>query len=145
MRICNGRRSAAVQLNSPGIEQFLNGNPNGHQARADDAWAFCPVLASLGYPCDLSFLSGRIPVILQNPDAVLIVAASESDKAIGLVSLHFIPQLGLQGHVARIGFLVVDQRYHRLGVGRLLESYAEKLSGDRSCDRMVSNSIFRRR
>src|SRR5271170_603684 len=105
-------------------------------ARVDDAEAFSPLLTSLGYPSDPSFLRTRIPIILQNPDAVLLVATSEAtDYPVGLLSLHFIPQLGLQGDVARIGFLVVDESCHGSGIGKLLESHAEKLSRDRGCDR----------
>jgi GNAT superfamily N-acetyltransferase len=113
---------------------------NVRQARVDDAEAFSPMLGSLGYPCDPSFLSERISLILQNPDAVLLVVTSENDQAVGVLSLHFIPQLGIQGDVARIGFFVVDENYHGFGVGKVLETYAEKLSRDRGCDRMASNS-----
>jgi GNAT superfamily N-acetyltransferase len=109
-------------------------------AMADDAEAFSPLLALLGYPGDPSSLRTRIHVILNNPDAVLLVATSESsDKAIGLLSMHFIPQLGLEGDVARLGFLVVDENCHTSGIGKLLESHAEKLARERGCDRMVLN------
>ena len=107
-------------------------------ATVQDACTFSSLLASLGYPSEPSFLRSRISVILKNPDAVLIVAVSESsDKVVGLLSMHFIPQLGLQGDVARIGFLVVDETHHRDGIGSMSESHAEKLSRDRGCDRMV--------
>ena len=49
-------------------------------AMVDDAEAFSPLLASLGYPSDTSSLRTRIAVILKNPDAVLLVATSESSK-----------------------------------------------------------------
>jgi len=107
-------------------------------ATVDDAEAFSPLLASLGYPSDPSSLRARIPVILKNPDGVLLVAISESsDKALGLLSIHFIPQLGLEGDVARIGFLVVDESCHGGGIGKLLESHAERLAREHGCDRMV--------
>lgn len=107
-------------------------------AVVDDAEAFSPLLASLGYPSDPSSLCTRISVILKNPDAILLVATSESsNKAVGLLSLQFIPQLGLQGDIARIGFLVIDESCHGAGIGKLLESHAEKLSRERGCDRIV--------
>lgn len=111
-------------------------------ATGDDAEAFSPLLASLGYPSGPSSLRTRISVILKNPDAVLLVATSESsDKALGLLSMHFIPQLGLEGDVARLGFLVVDENCHGDGIGKLLESHAEKLARKRGCDRMANRRL----
>jgi GNAT superfamily N-acetyltransferase len=106
-------------------------------ASVGDAAAFSPLLASLGYPSDRSSLAARTKVIIQNPDASLLVATTLEDNVVGLLSLHFIPQLGLDGDVARIGFLVVDENHHGAGVGKLLESQAEELSRRRGCDRMV--------
>ena len=108
-------------------------------ATVDDANAFSSLLELLGYPSDPSTLETRISNILINPDARLLVAVSESTgNVLGLLSLHFIPQLGLGGDVARIGFFVVDETCHRSGVGKFLESEAERLSRERGCDRMVS-------
>jgi GNAT superfamily N-acetyltransferase len=107
-------------------------------ATVDDAEAFIPLLSSLGYPNTLSSLKVRISRILENPDAVLLVASTNSsDKALGLLSLHFIPQLGVEGDVARIGFLVVDENCQGVGIGKLLELHAEKISREQSCNRMV--------
>lgn len=107
-------------------------------ARIDDAEAFMPLLSSLGYPNTLSSLKTRISAILKNPDAVLLVAASTfSDQAVGLISLDFIPQLGIEGDVARIGFLVVDENHLGAGIGKMLELEGERISGERGCNRMV--------
>src|SRR5271156_3025726 len=104
-------------------------------AQVGDAEAFSPLLASLGYPSDPSSLKTRISDILKNSDAALLVAVHEaSDRAVGLLSMHFIPQLGLEGEVARLGFLVIDESCHGSGVGKILESHAEMLSRKRGCD-----------
>src|SRR5271163_1117166 len=105
----------------------------------DDADTFCPLLASLGYPTDPIALKERISRILQTPDAVLLVAAHQTTDAVGgLLSIQFIPQLGLAGDVCHICFFVVAENLHRAGIGKLLESTAEELSRKRGCDRMVS-------
>jgi GNAT superfamily N-acetyltransferase len=107
-------------------------------ARIDDAEAFIPLLSSLGYPNTLSSLKTRISAILKNPDAVLLVAASTfSDQAVGLISLHFIPQLGIEGDVARIGFFVVHENHLGAGIGKMLELEGERISRERGCNRMV--------
>jgi GNAT superfamily N-acetyltransferase len=112
------------------------------QATVADAEAFVPLLASLGYPNQSSSLRSRIATIVQNPDAELLVAVKkESDQVVGLVSLHFIPQLGIEGEVARIGFFVVGEEFQRSGIGRLLETHAESLCIDRGCNRMVLHML----
>ena len=129
----------------PVVEMYrrkLPARPNydiqSSKATIDDAEAFSPLLASLGYPSDPSSLRTRIPVILENTDVVLLVATSESsDKSLGLLSMHFIPQLGLEGDVAPLGFLVVDENCHGSGIGKLLEPHAENLTRERGCDKMV--------
>ena len=108
-------------------------------ATVDDADAFSPLLASLGYPCDTVVLRERISRISGHSDEMILVAtrAAGEDSVVGLLSIHFIPQLGLEGDVARIGFLVVDERVHNLGIGKMLESRAEELARERGCNRMV--------
>jgi GNAT superfamily N-acetyltransferase len=58
------------------------------------------------------------------------------------LALQFLPQLGIEGEVAHICFLVVDASCHRGGVGTALESHAEKLARERGCDRMVPLTPF---
>jgi GNAT superfamily N-acetyltransferase len=99
------------------------------------------MMASLGYPSDPSALRERIPRILNTPGAEILVATADgADKPLGLLALQFLPQLGIEGEVAHICFLVVDGSYHRGGVGRALESHAEKLARERGCDRMVHHT-----
>lgn len=69
-----------------------------NDAEVNDAEAFSPLLESLGYPSDPSFLRTRIPAILKNPDAVLLVAASDSsNKVVGLLSMHSYLNSALKG------------------------------------------------
>lgn len=105
----------------------------------DDAEAISPLLTSLGYPTHTGALRTRIPHILNNPDARLLVVVSGSFEVVGLLSVHSIAQLGLGGGVARTEFLVVPESCQRSGVGRLLESYAEEISREHGCDPMVSH------
>jgi GNAT superfamily N-acetyltransferase len=125
----------------PSGEQTARNIRMGYSIRhvtANDAEAIAPLLESLGYPNELSSLKSRITIIAKNPDAELLVAINEpSNELAGLLSLHFIPQLGIEGEVARIGFFVVDPKIQRMGVGKFLESHAEKLCLDRGCNRMV--------
>jgi len=108
-------------------------------ATINDADAFCPLLSSLGYPTDTTAIKERLSRILQTPDAVLLVAAHKTtDQVAGVLSIQFIPQLGLAGDVCHICFFVVAENLHRAGIGKLLESTAEELSRKRGCDRMVS-------
>lgn len=113
------------------------------EARVNDAEAFVPLLASLGYPNGVVSLRARIANIIQNPDAELLVAVTvQSNQVVGLLSLSYIPQLGIEGDVSRIGFFVVDTSLQRAGIGKLLETHADNLSRERGCNRMVLLSVF---
>jgi hypothetical protein len=94
-----------------------------------DARSCSSLLESLGYSSTPSSLEKRIARILENPDTALLVATlTSTDQVVGLISVHFVPQLGLEGDMARIGFLVVDEVCHGAGIVKLLEVHAEELS-----------------
>lgn len=95
----------------------------------DDARSCASLRESLQYSSTLSSLEKRIAPILENPDATLLVAALTSkDQVVGFISVHIIPQLRLEGEIARNGFFVVDEVCHGAGIGKLLEVHAEELS-----------------
>lgn len=129
-------------FNSPATQRSVLINEMDYEVRLatiNDADAFCPLLSSLGYPTDTTAIKERLSRILQTPDAVLLVAAHKTtDQVAGVLSIQFIPQLGLAGDVCHICFFVVAENLHRAGIGKLLESTAEELSRKRGCDRMVS-------
>lgn len=108
-----------------------------------DAAAISGLLHALGYPGTESFIERRILQLLSHPDEALLVAA-DNGKVVGVISLHFIPQLALSGDFCRISYLCVAQDTRSQGVGALLETHAVKLAQQRGCDRIEVHCHARR-
>ena len=63
---------------------------------------------------------------------------------LGVLSLHFIPQLALEGDFCRISYFCVSSNARSKGIGRLLESEGEALARARGCDRIEVHCHSRR-
>jgi ribosomal protein S18 acetylase RimI-like enzyme len=53
---------------------------------------------------------------------------------LGFLSLHFIPQIALEGDFARISYFSIDQTARGEGIGRQLEEYAATIARERGCE-----------
>jgi len=112
-------------------------------ARQSDAAAVVRLLEQLGYPCEEGALRTRIGQLGAHPDEVLLVA--EQDGAVcAVLSLHFIPQLALDGAFARISYFCVDEGVQSRGLGAELERHIERLARERGCDRIEVHCHSRR-
>jgi GNAT superfamily N-acetyltransferase len=112
-------------------------------ATESDTEIIADLLAQLGYPSSRDFVRMKVQELNSHPDGELVVAV-EDDRVQGFVSLHFIPQLALEGEFARISYLCVDESVRSNGVGRQLELYAEKRARQRGCDRIELHCHSRR-
>jgi GNAT superfamily N-acetyltransferase len=63
---------------------------------------------------------------------------------LGLLSLHFIPQIALRGDFARISYFAVDNEVRSKGIGRQLEETATQLAKERGCALMEVHCHTRR-
>lgn len=113
------------------------------EARISDAPAMSRLLVELGYPDTEVFMPQKIQQLLAHPDAVLWVA-EQHNEVIGLISLHFIPQVALAGDICRICYFCVAESARRAGVGKLLEERTEQLARARQCDRIEVHCHSRR-
>ncbi len=112
-------------------------------AELGDSGAIAALLAVLGYPVTEPCITQSIQRQLDHPDAVLLVAAAEND-VVGMISLHFIPQLGLPGDFCRISYFCVSPEVRGQGVGAALEAHACELARERECDRIEVHCHSRR-
>jgi GNAT superfamily N-acetyltransferase len=110
---------------------------------ATDAEAISVLLDSLGYPGTEPFIAKRIVQLLSHPDEWLRIAV-ENECVIGVISVHFIPQLALEGNFCRISYLCVSEEVRGRGVGALLESRAVEAAQQRGCDRIEIHCHSRR-
>ncbi|HEU4683601.1 MAG TPA: GNAT family N-acetyltransferase [Nitrospira sp.] len=104
-------------------------------ARESDAEAVGTLLSSLGYPETQPFIHARLAHLLSLPDERVLVAVEHS-TVVGVLSLHFIPQLGLAGDFCRISYFCVDEAARGEGIGARLEARATELARARRCDRI---------
>lgn len=112
-------------------------------ATLEDRSVIAALLDDLGYPVDFHFLTHSIQRQLDHNDAVLLVAVVEN-TVVGVISLHFIPQLALPGDFCRISYLCVSPAARGQGIGTALEERAYELAQERGCDRMEVHSHSRR-
>ncbi len=112
-------------------------------ALLSDAPAIETLLSDLGYPGTGGFIKERIQQLLAHSDEELLVA-EEENKILGVISLHFIPQLALAGDFCRISYFCVDAAARGRGIGNLLESRGQELARARHCDRIEVHCHARR-
>jgi GNAT superfamily N-acetyltransferase len=90
------------------------------------------LLDQLEYPGTEKFLEARIERLVNDPDEALLVY-EQGDRLLGFISLHFIPQIALEGDFARISYFAVHERARGGGIGQALEEYCTNLARERGC------------
>ena len=65
-------------------------------------------------------------------------------RILGLLSLHFIPQIAVEGDFARISYFAVDEGVRNGGIGRMMEAHATKLAREKGC-RLIEVHCHERR
>ena len=108
-----------------------------------DRQAIVALLAALDYAGTEDFIEARLAQLLAHPDQALLVAAARGD-VVGVLSLHFLPQLALAGDICRISYFCVDDRTRGAGVGQRLLAQGEALARQRGCDRLEVHCHRRR-
>ncbi|MGD1898261.1 MAG: hypothetical protein ACFB16_15055 [Phormidesmis sp.] len=81
---------------------------NIRSGQLQDAAQIAELLGQLDYAATADFVENQLSRLIQHPDAQLLVAIDDIDRIIGFVSLHFIPQLGVEGDFCRISYFCVD-------------------------------------
>ncbi|ELY5852424.1 GNAT family N-acetyltransferase [Cronobacter malonaticus] len=108
-----------------------------------DAPAISALLTELDYLDTSHFIDQRLAELLAHPDERVLVA-EEDGVLLGVLSLHFIPQLALKGDFCRISYFCVSSNARSKGIGRLLERKGEALARTRGCDRIEVHCHSRR-
>lgn len=113
------------------------------EARVEDGAAIAGLMTELGYPGTEPFIEARISELLGHDDAELLVAV-DGGEVVGVISLHFIPQLALAGDFCRISYFCVSRAAQGRGIGGLLEAKAVEAARQRKCDRIELHCDQRR-
>lgn len=112
-------------------------------ATHNDGKAITSLLDQLGYPGTEAFISDKIAAAEKDKNAKLFVA-QEDQEVIAFISIYFIPQIALQGDIARISYLCVDSEQRGKGIGEQLEQLCEGVARERGCDRIEVHCHERR-
>ncbi|WP_295942978.1 GNAT family N-acetyltransferase [uncultured Xanthomonas sp.] len=107
-----------------------NGTLDIRNAAMADRQAIVTLMAALDYAGTEDFIEARLTQLLAHPDAALLLAAA-GDAVLGVLSLHFLPQLALAGDICRISYFCVDDRARGAGVGQRLLAEGEALARQR--------------
>ena len=102
------------------------------------------LLAQLGYPDTEDFLAEKMKIVINNPLEELFVYELDK-KVVAFMVLEFLPQLGLKGDIARIGYFSVDASSRSKGIGKIMEEHCERLALERNCDRIEVHCHERRK
>ena len=118
-------------------------------ATPEDWEGISRLLTQLEYPGTAGFIRAKLERLLNDPAEMLLVwaeppAPAESSTILGFLSLHFIPQIALQGDFARISYFAVDNEARSHGIGRQLEETATRLATERGCVLMEVHCHTRR-
>jgi GNAT superfamily N-acetyltransferase len=113
------------------------------KANVDDWKEISELLKQLGYPVSETLISAKIQQFINLSDEELLVYEMKG-KVVGVVSMHFIPQIAYEGDFARISYLAVDQEFRRRGIGRAIEEYCVEIARRRKCDRIELHCHSRR-
>jgi len=101
------------------------------------------LLKQLDYWNTDSFLQDKIKLLLNDPNEKLLVY-EEDKRVVAVISIHFIPQLAVEGDFARISYFAVDKEVRGKGIGRKLEEHCAFLAKGRKCDRIEVHCHSRR-
>jgi N-acetylglutamate synthase-like GNAT family acetyltransferase len=112
-------------------------------AMPSDAEAIRDLLRQLDYPTTDGFIEEKLPLMLNHPDQSLVVYEKQG-KVVGMISIHFVPQIALTGDFANISYLAVDENVRGEGIGAKLEAYCTQLATERKCDRIYVHCHIRR-
>jgi GNAT superfamily N-acetyltransferase len=103
------------------------------------------LLDQLGYPTTEAEVDARLDGWMSDQSSWLI-GADDDGELVGVAAMHVMPLLELDGRLARLLALVVDERYRSQGVGQSLVAAFETRARDSGCVKLeISSSRDRTR
>jgi GNAT superfamily N-acetyltransferase len=100
-----------------------------------DAPAIKLLLEALGYKASMSLLVDQLETMFGTGDHQLFVYELRKE-VVGFISVHFMPQLAIDGGLALITYLSVDVALRDHGIGQTLEEYVCERARLRKCERI---------
>ncbi|RZK77614.1 MAG: GNAT family N-acetyltransferase [Pedobacter sp.] len=101
--------------------------------KSGDSEKIAILLDQLGYHTERIALKNRIDQLLNDVNHCL-VAGEDDNGMIAVMSVHFVPQIALNGEIAIISYIAVDATSRGEGMGTALEEYCVWLAKKRNCE-----------
>jgi GNAT superfamily N-acetyltransferase len=109
----------------------------------DDTARIATLLDQLGHPADPADVPRRVTAIEQDPDADIWIAELDG-VVVGFATALMIAALHMDGPVAQLTSLVVDERVRGQGIGARLVEEAERWARGRGAVRISLTSALHR-
>jgi N-acetylglutamate synthase-like GNAT family acetyltransferase len=136
-------RIASIRKRVNFIDLIIYNRMKIRKAHVSDCTAIQALLRQLGYPDTEQFLLTKLERMLTDPGEVMLVYELDS-KVVAFISVHFIPQIALQGDFARISYFAVMDETRGKGIGAEMEKYITTLAKEKNCDRIEVHCHSRR-
>jgi GNAT superfamily N-acetyltransferase len=109
-----------------------------------DAGAITALLDELGYRTPETLTENKIELLSQRDDCGIYVYETQG-QLVGMIVIHFIPQLAMEGDFMQIGYFAVRHDWHGKGIGKQMEAYCADLARQRNCNRIIVHCHERRK
>lgn len=115
------------------------------RARPSDAAELAALATELGYPSTGAEVARRLPLLLESPEHLVLVAAGADDRAIGWLHATIRRGLTSEAYVEVAGLVVAAER-RGSGIGAELLAEAEKWARQvGACEVRVRSNVARQR
>ncbi|HET9454631.1 MAG TPA: GNAT family N-acetyltransferase [Gemmatimonadaceae bacterium] len=111
--------------------------------RPADTAAIAELLDQLGHPADPADIPRRVDAIARDPDAEMWIAELDG-RVVGFATALMIDALHMDGRVAQLTSLVVDEAVRGRGVGAQLVAEAERWARGNAALRITLTSALHR-
>ncbi len=127
-----------------GLTSFKSTDMKFRNAAERDLAEIRELLADLGYPCEMPLLRRRLAEMIADESEDLLVVEGTDGAVLAVVSIHYIPQLPLEGDFARISYLCVRSDARSRGIGKFVLDEVHRRARARKCDRIELHCHSRR-
>jgi GNAT superfamily N-acetyltransferase len=121
----------------------MYGYVNIRKAVPEDAAAITVLLQQLDYVLPEPVVRVKIERFGNAEEEHLAVYLVD-EQVIAFISIHYIPQVAVEGDFARISYFCVDETHRGRKIGERLEKYCVQKAIKRGCDRIELHSHSRR-
>lgn len=104
-------------------------------ANYHDAPTIKTLLETLGYKTTCSIIVNQLEIMFGRDDHHVFVYEIEKE-VVGFVSVHYLPELAIDGCLAVITYLSVDETVKDAGIAQALERYVTEQAKSKKCERI---------